>query len=500
MTSLPVPDSPWMSTVALGGRDPPHHVHHLRHPRRAGEQAGQAEYRSRTCARRFSFSRRRAFSAERPVDPVEATRRAPGPSRSSRTAPSWMASLADSQPAYAVRRITSASGQWARLARSTSSPSPSGMRRSRHDHLEDLVDERLHRRPSRRRPPSPDGGACGAAGRACVRADASSSTMRIDAISRRRVDGQHHGEAASRGRPSTPRRSVRRARPTMRRAIVSPRPAACHACASRRARRPAGAPPSGSHGRCRRRPRPPSRRSPGHRRCPGGRGPSIASDPVEGDVAQDLRHLVRVVGHTRGAPGCTRTSDSSTRSRPGRYPPGSARPRGPRRLAHVALERAWASVGRAKRRKSERMRLSRRASFLMAAERAPPAPRRVSVSSAREQRRGVHDRGQRITDLVRDPGGQLTGRGQALGLGEAGAAGAPAPSRRRRARAGRPRRRAGAPGRSSEREAAISGARRSRGAPARHLVPARAADTPDTGLRWPRSAPRSTDRPPRARS
>src|SRR5918996_2929905 len=41
-----------------------------------------------------------------------------------------MASLADRQPAYAVKRITSVSGAWALTARSTSRPSPSGMRRS----------------------------------------------------------------------------------------------------------------------------------------------------------------------------------------------------------------------------------------------------------------------------------------------------------------------------------------------------------------------------------
>src|SRR5216684_67853 len=82
-------------------------------------------------------------------------------------APSWIASFADSQPAYAVRRMTSASGQWARAARSTSRPSPS-------------VTRWLRFRSSSAR---------------VVRAEASSSTTRIAAISHARGDRQHDGEA-----------------------------------------------------------------------------------------------------------------------------------------------------------------------------------------------------------------------------------------------------------------------------------------------------------------
>src|SRR5882672_1866857 len=108
-------------------------------------------------------------------------------------APSWIASLADSQPAYAVRRMTSASEQWARAARRTSSPSPSGMRRSV------TMTSKASSVRALTATPTPSASVTRwlrfrSSSARVVRAEASSSTTRIAANSRPRAERQHNGE------------------------------------------------------------------------------------------------------------------------------------------------------------------------------------------------------------------------------------------------------------------------------------------------------------------
>ena len=85
-------------------------------------------------------------------------------------------------------------------------------------------------------------------------------------------------------------------------------------------------------------------------------------------------------------------------------------------LAHVATRRLG-SRGRAKIRKSERIRLRRRASFLTTPERVRALLAGERLLDA-EQGGRVDDGGQRIPDLVGHARGELARRGQPLGLGE----------------------------------------------------------------------------------
>src|SRR5216683_2997337 len=276
-------------------------------------------------------------------------------------APSWIASFADSQPAYAVRRMTSASGQWARAARSTSRPSPSGMRRSV------TMTSKASSVRALTAAPTPSASVTRwlrfrSSSARVVRAEASSSTTRIAAISHARGDRQHDGEARALAG---------------RRLDVDPPPV-----------RGDDAPGDGE---------PEAGAAP----LPGVEGledpPALLDrNPAAGVGDRDRHRELHALGATRIFPNEGRDVIDD-------HP-------------DVGIE----GLGLARAGEDEEVRedpVEAPRFFLDRAQRIGPLLPGEGLLLP-EQGRGVDDGGQRVADLVRHARGQLARRGQALGLGE----------------------------------------------------------------------------------